>query len=222
MNTQEDKLLRLIEHKAFSELSTDERAVVCEQITEAEYELRRTVLHESREIIEEESTFLTPDARITSNLREAMAARKPKVSAWGRVSSLMIQPIPAYQLAAVLVGALVLFTWKVNTTPAEIVYQDKIVYQEKHDTVFVDRPVVEVQTVEKIVKVVEYVVQGEQVTTDKVSEPYLSEKDRMEAAAAERTTFAFSDQELERQQEKSYGNSGVDTRELAKLIGVLN
>ena len=223
MSTKDDKLLKLIEQKAFAALSREERAFVLDHISEHEYELQRKVLHMSTGLLEEESTFLSPDPRITSNLREAMAGRKQRISIWKRVSVVLLKPIPAYQMAAVLVALLVLFVWRSNTAPTDVVvYKDKIVYQEKHDTVFIDRPVVQIKTVEKIVKVVEYVVQGQEAPTMNNNEPYFSEKVRMQEAAAKDNAFVFTDEQIEKQKEKSFGNSSMDTRELAKLIGVID
>jgi len=222
MSTKDDKLLKLLEQKAFAALSNEERAFVLDYVSEHEYELQREVFNMGAELIEEESAFLSPDPRISSNLREALAGREQRNSIWKRVSDLMLKPIPAYQMAAVLVALLVLFVWKSNTHPTDVVYKEKIVYLEKHDTVYVEKPLLEIQTVEKIVKVVEYVVQSQEIPSGHNNEPYISEKERMEEAAAKRNAFAFTDEQIEKQKEKSFGNSSMDTRELAKLIGVID
>ena len=222
MNTKDDKLLGLVEQKAFTELSGDERAFVLDCISEEEYSLRRKVLHVSTEIIEEESTFLSPDLRIANKLREAMVGTKQKLSVLEHFSKFLKQPIPVYQMAAVLVGLLVLFFWKSNTGPAEVIYQDKIVVLEKYDTVYIDIPVVEIQIVEKAVKVVEYAVQDQKAPTRKNKEPYLSDKEKMKEATAKSNAFVFTDEQIEHHMEKSFGNTGMEIRELAQLIGVLN
>ena len=203
------------------ELSVTDKAFVLEQISESEYELRREVLFTSRQVVEEESGFLTPDSRIASNLREAMTSRKLPNSIWDQIEALIKRPVPAYQFAIGIALLLVLFVWNNENVPAVIVYKDNIVYQEKHDTVYVDKPVIEIQTIEKVVTVVEYIIKGQQKAQEPVAS-YQSAKDRMEEAAAEQNTYAFTDQQIERNMEKSFGNSSVDTRELARLIGVLD
>ncbi|MBL4733743.1 MAG: hypothetical protein JKY18_00120 [Flavobacteriales bacterium] len=223
MSNTDEKLLALLESKSYNQLSKVERDFVTEHLSAGAYELQREVLFASKELVEEESAFLTPDPRIKSNLSKVMAGRQQGVSVFERIAAYVIRPVPAYQFAIALALLVMLFTWKLNVVPieGEVVYKEKIVYQELHDTVYVDKPVVEIQTVEKVIRVVEYVEQGERVLKSN-PEPYLSEKDRMEEATAKYHAYAFTDQQIQQHQEKSFGNSSVDTRDLARLIGVLD
>jgi len=223
MSNTDEKLLTLLESKAYNQLSKVERDFVMEHLSAGEYELQREVLFASKELVEEESAFLTPDARIKSNLSKVMAGRQQGVSLFERIAAYVIRPVPAYQFAIALALLVMLFTWKLNVVPmeAEVVYKDRIVYQELHDTVYVDKPVVEIQIVEKVIRVVEYVEQGEKVLKSNTG-PYLSEKDRMEEATAKYHAYSFTDQQIQQHQEKSFGNSSVDTRDLARLIRVLD
>jgi len=222
MGTDNDKLLKLVEAKAFRDLSTEERAFVLEHLSEHEYELQREIMFTSAELVEEESSFLTPDPRIKSNLQQAMRGSAQPVSVWHQLAAYVFRPVPAYQFAIglALIAALILILNN-NQKQAEIVYRDKIVYEEKLDTVYVDRPVVEIQTVERVVKVVEYVVQAPK-DVEKLSTPYQSEKDRMAEAAAKNNSFALSDEQLEQHKEKSFGNTSVDSKELARFIVVVD
>ena len=225
MSNTDQKILKLIESKSFAELTDDEKSYVLEHLSESEYGLQRTIQFTSRELMEEEGEFLTPDARIASNLKAAMRERKPSTSLLDQLIAFVARPVPAYQLALGIVLLAILFVWGRPEESTEIVYKDKIVYQEKYYTVYIEQPVIEVQTVEKVVKVVEYVVKDKQqdFTSPKFNRgTYQSEKDRMEAAAAKTNSFAFTEEQIEIHKQKSFGNTSVDVKELTRFIGVLN
>ena len=53
LNEQEQWLLELVETKSFTELSDAERAFVLEQMTQAEFELQRHLINQTREMVED-------------------------------------------------------------------------------------------------------------------------------------------------------------------------
>ena len=220
MKNTDHKLVELIETKAFQELNVDERAFVLDHISESEYDLRRDVLFSSNEVLEEEGSCLTPDPRIKSNLSKALRRDEKKVSLWDQLAAFVIRPVPAYQFAVAFSLLVLVFSWKLNDGSPEIVYQDKIVYQEIHDTVYVDVPVVEVKTVDRIIYVRQPEPKQDYVAANR--DPYESDKDRMAEAAAQSNAFAFTDEQLENHKQKSFGNTGIDPKELTQFIGILD
>jgi len=139
LNEQEQWLLELVETKSFTELSDAERAFVLEQMTQAEFELQRHLINETREMVED----LEP---------------KPLQLAERKLGLLI--PIPLYQAVIGVAATLILSLLFIQSGQSPV-SEHKNLELAIADTVFIEK-----QIVDTVVKY-EYIDRVVQIETEK-------------------------------------------------------
>jgi len=157
-------ITRLIERKAFMELSPSEKETVLSKMTEEDYSMQRMVVTSMDEITEEDRMILHPSPAIKHAVYERMGVNEPEsdseqVGAFAAFLAFLTRPIPAYSFAIPLIALLFAMPWILRQEPAgeKITVAEVVEPILRVDTVYVETEVpVEVLTeVTKIVKVPE-------------------------------------------------------------------
>ncbi len=160
---QEEKIYDLLSSKSFDELSTQERTLVLQYMTEEDYELQRNIIGESEDLFEHDSALLVPDLESKSMPLAAMKAEKEEDDLPWFLAIFTVR-VPAYAMVIPLL--LLGFFWFYNGFSEEennpkqstkIVKVPELITQV--DTVFVEKEV-PVEVIKESVKIVRVEVPG--------------------------------------------------------------
>jgi hypothetical protein len=214
-----ERIDELVVAKNFKQLTNEEKALVLNYITAEEYKLRREVVMQATETLEQEAHFLSPDPQIKASLMDALNARKTSWTLDDIFDKIFGTKIPAYQAAFGVAVLVVAFTWHNASTAPQIITEERIVYQPTIDTVYLTEeiPVETIRIVERIVKV--YPKEEKKIENNFVVD---SNVDFPEEVQATDNMYAFTDSEIEEQQQKSMGNTALLKDDLAQFLVVIN
>lgn len=125
-----EKLEKLLQEKAFEELSGEERQWVLRQVGEAEYRRLRNTIHSLQEHFRETvPAGPSPDQK-ERLLRQYRAEKRPPLPLWKR-------PVPLWQAAVAVVLAMIVFSqwgpWKKKPEPSS----PEVITQFVRDTIYI-------------------------------------------------------------------------------------
>ena len=142
----------LIETRDFETLSSDERAIVLQAITEEEYRTRRVLVLNVKSFLQLSEAELKPDAAIKMLVKDRMLAQR-KLQRTGWLRQIIDYRIPVYIPGLAFVLLLLILPWfykyeKVKLLAEEgkevpqIIYKTKTVTVEKEVPKYVNVPVI--------------------------------------------------------------------------------
>lgn len=200
MEDWNDELLNLLEKKEFSKLTPAERELVLAYMTEEEYTRQHQLITETQIALKSDQNLLTPDPEILAGLQRKTRKRKAGVFTF---------QVPVYQplLAFAAILILALFFWPNPET--QVLEKERIVYETKTDTVFIDK-IVEVPVIER------YAVRDTVFIGKNETEMIFTQEDLI----AEGLT-PESNVELENL-DRNFGNTNLDSKQLNSLMLGMN
>ncbi|MFT7614174.1 MAG: hypothetical protein ACI9J3_003156 [Parvicellaceae bacterium] len=153
-------IIRLLERKAFIELSISEKETVLSSMTEEEYSLQRMVVSSMEDLTDEDRAIMHPSPAIKHAVYERMGEEEPKrIGVIAAFFIFLTRPIPAYSFAIPLIALLFAIPWILRHEPVgeKITVAEVVEPIVRIDTVFVEKEIpVEVLTqVTKIIRVPE-------------------------------------------------------------------
>ena len=209
----------LIGQKDFNDLSMNEKELVLSVISEQEYELQRSVVLNAMDIMNEEAHFLSPDPSIKAKLNEALSERESPNNVVFMLDRLLNFRVPSYQVVMGMAATILVFLWLGNPDTAEIIIQEKIVYQPQVDTVYVETkiPVIEVKIVERIVQISTN--ESSKMSSDVSVNSFTQQRDKAEDGG---NVYAYSENQLSAHQLKSMGSTSLTKKSLDQFLVVMN
>ena len=210
MEDNYDKIQELIEQFDFYELNVDQKNLVIAHISESEYHLRRNIVVTSEEIFGEEEDLLAPDIQIKANLQDALS----KKNGTSKIVQLTELKMPVYQVVAAAILLLICFTFLKSDPITQYIEKEKIVYEDRVDTVFVDREI------EKIVEVPKYITQIKYLERNNENNIVIETESTFDKPKTQNPTnqFALKQEDREEQLVQSFGNTAYDKEVMEALV----
>lgn len=147
----------LVEHKNFTELTNDERQMVLKEISQEEYESRRSILESTRAFLQAGINKTQPSQDTKKRAAALMQVKKQEQKG---IAGFIGYHVPAYAaVAAILILAFILPLFYANEKPAtKYVARVDTVYREAEPKTVYDTVIKEKETVRYVnVPVVKYV-----------------------------------------------------------------
>ncbi len=147
----EEQILDWIETKDFDALTAAEQEMVLSTMTEESYSARRSFIQNAAHAFETEKAFITPNLETQHKLKLQLRAKNSS----GKMVPFYLRSVSIkfYQVAAVVLFFCMVWWNSGETIAPEVIAKEKIVYQTKVDTVFLETkievPVVQIKEVIK-------------------------------------------------------------------------
>ncbi|HLP12894.1 MAG TPA: hypothetical protein VK177_13245 [Flavobacteriales bacterium] len=203
----------LVEHKNFTELTNDERQMVLKEISQEEYESRRSILQSTRAFLQAGINKTQPSQDTKKRAAALMQVKKQEQKG---IAGFIGYRIPAYAaVAAILILAFMLPLFYANEKPAtKYVAMVDTVYREAEPKTVYDTVIKEKETVRYVnVPVVKYV---EVKNNDSQSATNLAARIEVPTGGIVPTVVLAKEQL--RDQLKNIGKSSSEQEELNKFL----